>query len=151
MHACLAPDQHHLNINTKHSRGSSHFTKDTLGINRTVNSSITIGGNHFTTTRVQCTWQRWRVTLSLYHIYHNYRDICSKFINWIPISAMHIDYSDSYGYLQYYRPRPHLEQSSNPIVLAGQLINLLSVPKHRSSSSHIRAVDMTSLKLYNNV
>ncbi len=33
------------------------------------------------------------------------------------------------------------EQSSNPIELAGQSMSLVSVPKQRSSSSHVRVVD----------
>ena len=32
-------------------------------------------------------------------------------------------------------------QSSTPIVLAGQLMSLVSFPKQRSSSSHVRVVD----------
>ncbi len=38
-------------------------------------------------------------------------------------------------------------QSSNPIVLARQLMSLLSVPEQRSSSSHVRVNDEASEKL----
>ena len=40
------------------------------------------------------------------------------------------------------------EQSSTPIVLAGQVMSLLSVPEQRSSSSHVRVVDKGWEKLY---
>ncbi len=39
-------------------------------------------------------------------------------------------------------------QSSTPIVLAGQLMSLLSVPKQRISSSHVGESDRSSLKLH---
>ena len=39
-------------------------------------------------------------------------------------------------------------QSSTPIVLAGQLMSLLSDPRQRSSSSHVRVVDEAREKLY---
>ncbi len=39
-------------------------------------------------------------------------------------------------------------QSSSPIVLAGQLMSILSVPKQRSSSSHVRLEFEDWEKLY---
>ncbi len=38
-------------------------------------------------------------------------------------------------------------QSSTPIVLAGQSMSLLSIPKQRSSSSHVRVIDEAWEKL----